>query len=385
MCAVRVPLSHDNLHRPIRVVINGLHAKSGGGVTYLRNIIAELVQDPRLDVHVYLHEDQVTAFSPYIEGARIHLFDFRTGFLRLLLWEQTVLPVLAWLAGAEITFSPANFGPLLAPGSVIMLRNSLAVVGREKRFSRRIYWAGLALMTGLSLLFSRRAIAVSDYARRALSFRVGAGRVAVVHHGVSSLFQPADPPGEGGYLLAVSDLYVQKNLHSLIDAMAVMVLSRPHLRLLIAGREIDRDYAAELYAQVKRLGLSDCIEFLGHVTAERLAELYRHADLFVFPSTVETFGNPLVEAMASGAAIASSNTAAMPEVLGDAGAYFKPCDVEDMAAVILSLLGDDQRRQALRVRALERAATFSWAATGAKTADVLVAAAVGHRRCGKAY
>jgi glycosyltransferase involved in cell wall biosynthesis len=94
--------------------------------------------------------------------------------------------------------------------------------------------------------------------------------------------------------------------------------------------------------------------------------------VFVFPSSVETFGNPLVEAMACGAAIACSNTAAMPEVLGDAGQYFDPYDSGQIAASILQLMTDDTLRQEMRQRARKRSAHYSWKLTEQKTVSVLM-------------
>ena len=78
-----------------------------------------------------------------------------------------------------------------------------------------------------------------------------------------------------------------------------------------------------------------------------IVELYQTRTLFAFPSTVETFGNPLVEAMSCGAPIVSSNTAAMPEILGDAARFFDPLDVEGMAGAISDLMGNARERQVL--------------------------------------
>ena len=159
----------------IRVLVNGIHAKSGGGVTYLRNIMPLLAEDDDLELHLFLHRDQFALFGVIDERIRVHLLDFSNGFFTNLIWEQLVLPLLAKSMSVDVTVSPANYGPLMAPRQIIMLRNSLAVVGRETRIIKRLYWFGLALMTGLSLLTCRRAIAVSDYARSALTF--GMGRV----------------------------------------------------------------------------------------------------------------------------------------------------------------------------------------------------------------
>ncbi|KIL97828.1 glycosyl transferase group 1 family protein [Paramagnetospirillum magnetotacticum MS-1] len=363
----------------IRVIINALHAKSGGGVTYLRNILAPLVKAEDLEFHLFLHVDQYELFGEPPEGIRLHLLDFRATFLRLLAWEQIALPVLAHEMGADVTFSPANYGPLLAPNPVIVLRNSLAVVQRERRMAKRLYWVGLALATMVSLLGCRRAVAVSDYARKALGFGLPGwfGRkIEVIHHGVDVRFTP-DPSVRRvpGKLLAVSDVYVQKNLHTLIAALPAIRAVYPEVRLVVAGRLVDAEYHGELMEVIRRHGLEDAVEFLGGVSPSRLVELYRCCSLFVFPSTVETFGNPLVEAMACGAPVLCSNIAAMPEVAGDGVQYFAPLDVDAMAQRVITLLGDEAARDDLGRRGLARAGNFSWDITAKRTADLLREAA----------
>ncbi len=117
--------------------------------------------------------------------------------------------------------------------------------------------------------------------------------------------------------------------------------------------------------------LQDNIEFLGELDHVALTELYRKCAVFVFPSTVETFGNPLVEAMACGAPIASSNTAAMPEILQDAATFFNPLDASNMAEVVETVMSDRQLRDRLSTNALKRAEDFSWVKTAQQTADVI--------------
>lgn len=364
----------------IRVVINGLHAKSGGGITYLRNILPHLAEDPRLELHLFLHADQCGLFVPVDERVRLHVLDFQPRLWRLLLWEQVSLPVVARTMGADVTFSPANFGPLVGPGRTILLRNASAVGRTEQRVARRLYWLGLGLATAVSLLTARRAIAVSDYARRTLGFglrRQVARKVSVVHHGVDERFSP-EPDGireEPPFLLAVSDIYIQKNLHTLIRALPRIRAAAPGVTLRIAGRAIDRGYFRELQLIVEREHLGDAVVFLGNQPLERLLALYRGCAVFVFPSTVETFGNPLAEAMSCGAAIACSNTAAMPEIVGNAALLFDPRSADEMADRILDILTDPVRAEALRRQARERGRRYSWAETARRTADVLVESA----------
>ncbi len=364
----------------VRVVINAIHAKSGGGVTHLRNLLPHLAEDGRLETHVFLHVNQYSQFEPVDDRVRIHLFDFTEGFLRTLIWEQIVVPVKARSMRADVTFSLANYGPLFAPKPVIMLRNALSVVGRERRFWKRVYWVGLAMMTLISLLSSRHAIAVSEYSRRELTFglkRTARRKVSVVHHGVDEVFSPPDGGERKPYLLAVGDIYVQKNLHNLIQALAIARRRCPDLCLKVAGRRIDEGYFSEVVAAVHKSGLDDAVEFLGPLSKESLRRYYRECGLFVFPSTTETFGHPLVEAMASAAPIASSNRTAMPEILGEAGEYFDPLNPSEMADTIVRIILDPELADTLGERGRRQAERFSWRRSARQTADVLVSVATG--------
>jgi glycosyltransferase involved in cell wall biosynthesis len=366
--------------RRVRVLVNGLHAKSGGGITYLRNILPRLADDSDLDIHLFLHEDQADLLAPIDDRVRVHLMSFKGGTLRLLLWEQLCLPILARMMSVDVTYSPANYGPLAAPRPVILLRNSLAVVGRETRFFKRLYWATLALMTLASLLAARRAIAVSSYARDALTLGLDGlmrHRVTIIPHGVAEQFRPADSTlAPESYLLAVSDIYIQKNLHSLIGVMKRLRSRFPGLSLKIAGSPIDPGYFQELKSLIDREGLSDSVEFLGRTEPAALVGLYQRCLVFVFPSTVETFGNPLTEAMACGAPIAASRTSAMPEIVGDAAQYFDPLDLHGIEIAIAGIIEDPELRQAMTKRGLMRAKKFSWHITARETAALLKQAAL---------
>jgi glycosyltransferase involved in cell wall biosynthesis len=297
------------------------------------------------------------------------------------------VPVLARRIGAHVVFSPANYGPLTAPRTVILLRNALNVAFVERRPAKLAYWAMVFLGTAISLVTCRRAIAVSRYAMRSASaglLRLVGGRISIIPHGVNTMFSArgADEPRED-FLLAVSDIYVQKNMHNLLLAVARVKASHPDVLLRIAGRPIDQAYFESLQQAVIREGLERNVAFLGHVAPKDLVALYRRCALFVFPSSVETFGNPLVEAMACGAPIACADAAAMPEVVGDAAILFDPADPGDMADKIARVIDDRALADALGKRGLDRARLYSWDRTARLTADVLIDAA-GRSTAGRA-
>lgn len=362
-------------NRPLRIVVNGAHAKSGGGVTYLRRILPELVKQPGLELHLFLHSDQLELFYPICDGVQVTTFDHDPGFWPALRWEQFSLPVIAWAMGADAVFSPANYGPVLARNHVVMLRNAISVIRLTTRLRPMGYWLLLSAATFISLVMSRRAIAVSEYAARILTFGlrgVFRRKLNVVYHGTSTPARlRAGNTEPGNNLLAVSDIYVQKNYHSLIEAFAEVHRKRPELKLTIVGREIDSVYTSSIRKMVEDLDLTGAVNFLGYVEPAQLNDMYVSCHVFVFPSTVETFGNPLLEAMSVGAPIACSNSAAMPEVIGDAGLTFDPRDTRDIVHKIEMLLADPDLRTQLGERASRRAKEFSLSHTAESTASVL--------------
>jgi glycosyltransferase involved in cell wall biosynthesis len=363
-----------------RILINAVHARAGGGITYLRNLLPLLAAEADLDIHLIPHPSQADAFAALSPELTIHRVAMPTGWLPLLLWEQTILPFLAWRIGYDLVLSPANFGPLLLPAQVIVVQNAVTVATQERRFSKRLYWASLRAMTALSMLVVRRTIAVSQYVAETTPAGSRHAAPLVVHHGVAAIFSPAPSSNaREDFLLVVGDVYVQKNLHTLIEALALVHRQHPAIGLRIAGTEIDADYAAALHRLVRERGLGDAIIFLGRRDSGEIVELYRRCIAFVFPSTVESFGMPLVEAMACGTPVIASNTTAMPEIAGGAALLCDPAEPRDIAAAILRVLGDPALRQSLSERALMRAKAFSWTDCASRTAAVLRDAAMDRR------
>lgn len=365
-----------NMSAPLRVVINATHSKSGGGVTYLRNILPELAAMPDLELHLFLHKDQFGLFYPISENVNVILTDFRAGFFRTLIWEQLAVPLYAWGMGADVVYSPANYGPIFARNHVISLSNAVSVIQFTRQMRPIFYWMGLTLATFVSLFTAKKAIAVSAYMKSLLAFGGLGKKTTVIPHSVRAV-EPKRMHGvrPGNHILAVSDIYIQKNYHTLLRAYATLTRKHPELKLIIAGREIDALYAQRLRELVRELSLEEKVVFVGHVETEELLELYRSCRVFVFPSLIESFGMPLLEAMAIGAPIACSNTAAMPEVLGDTGVYFDPKDEKEIVQKIEELLADEKLCAALGEKASHRAHLFSWTDVARQTHSVLWEAA----------
>jgi glycosyltransferase involved in cell wall biosynthesis len=360
-----------------RILVNAVHARAGGGLTYLRHLLPLLAGEPDLEIALIPHPSQAEAFAVLLPEIPIHRPAMPAGWAALLLWEQFRLPSLARHIGYDVLFSPANFGPLAIRRQVIVLHNAPGVGAQERRLGKRLYWLALRVMTALSLAITREAIAVSQYVADATRSRFLPQHPAtIIHHGVDAAFSPGAPFNPSArLLLAVGDMYIQKNLLSLIEALALVRQSHPETMLAIAGAPVDEEYATSVRRRIADLGLHAAVTFFGHCDGRRLVGLYRDCSVFVFPSLEESFGMPLVEAMACGAPVVASDRAAMPEVTGGAALL---CDARDpvaLADAIRRVIDDAALRKRLREQSLARAAAFSWPDCARRTAAVLRRAA----------
>lgn len=226
---------------------------------------------------------------------------------------------------------------------------------------------------------ANRSLSVLTYSRHQKdliteNFNVDPGKVEVIYLAVDEQFRPSAPAEvaafrkrkklEGPFMMYTGQWREHKNLVRLFKAFA-RIKHETAATLVLVGKE-DRAFPI-IPRTVKELGLEDRVVFTGFVEDDDLPLYYAAADLFVFPSLSEGFGLPPLEAMACGTTVASSSAPPMPEILGDAAVYFDPNDTEDMARVLVSLLGDAQKREAYREQGFAQTKRYSWEQTATQT------------------
>jgi glycosyltransferase involved in cell wall biosynthesis len=267
------------------------------------------------------------------------------------------VPGVPWRCPLPLVVTLHDFIPLHVPA----LFNDKAInrwwYGQQMRLARR----------------ARRLICVSHATRQdALRFmRADPERCTVVYEGVDrQVFypetppQPADPP----YVLFVGGDFANKNRPAALAAFALLTQSTnlPH-HLVLVGRDATSE--EELLRRYPGLDLSR-VRRLEQVSQAELARLYRQAALFLFPSTCEGFGLPVLEAMASGAPVVTSTASSLPEVAGQAALLVDPHDPHALAAAMIRVLTDPALHGRLRAAGLARAAQFTWQAAAQQTLAV---------------
>jgi glycosyltransferase involved in cell wall biosynthesis len=218
---------------------------------------------------------------------------------------------------------------------------------RAERAYRRVVYARSARE-------SRIVITISEHAAQGIVEHLGVAeeKVRAIHLGLDhGLFRPGEEEREP-FLLYPARGWPHKNHARLFDAFRELRRRHPELELVLTSYDGS---------------VPDGARSLGHVSREELASLYRRAAALVFPSLYEGFGQPPLEAMASGCPVACSNAASLPEVVGDAARLFDPGSTADVVEAVEEVLADPS---GWRRRGLERAAAFSWEETARRHEEV---------------
>lgn len=295
-------------------------------------------------------------------------------FLRVA-WEQFGIPrYLKRIASKAVYHSPAYILPLhCPPASIVTVHDLIALQQPELcQNSTRKYFH--RLLPG-SVRKSDTIVAISHKVKQDLldQFGIDSDKVKVIHNGVKpAFFQPQPPESAQGlrqkyglperFILFVGVLEPKKNLPRLLRSFCYLK-ERGRLRhkLVIAGQK-GWKYDA-IFKAIEKHKLGSHVHLTGFFPEADLPGLYALADLFVFPSLYEGFGMPVLEAMAAGTPVVCSNRGALPEVSGGAAVMVDPCDESALAAAIEQTLSDEDLRENLGAKGLERARQFSWART----------------------
>jgi glycosyltransferase involved in cell wall biosynthesis len=269
------------------------------------------------------------------------------------LWYPAGLPRAARRARLDVLHCPTFRGPLRSRTPVVMTVLDVAALRRPELFNRwnRTY---SRLLAPRAVRAARRLIAISEFTKSELVELLGVEpeRVRVIGVPAGEGFRPGGAATEGDYVLAVGTLEPRKNLRRLVDAAA-----RAGVELRVAGASgwgaVSTDSAG--------------VRWLGEVSDERLAALYRGARCLAYPSVYEGFGVPILEAMACGTPVVTSAGGATEEVAGGAAVLVDPLDPASIAA---GLEEADRRRSELREAGLRRAREYSWDAVAEATVEV---------------
>ena len=322
------------------------------------------------------------------ERIKINLKRKRNNIIRFcnaimhLFWEQLAIPVFLRKNGINLFHSPAFVCPLIKICPTIITIHDMAYLLYPGKFVNA-YRRYLKFWVPLCVKVADKVITDSFCSKRDIIrlLKIPEEKIEVVYLGKDSSFKQITDKAlidefcikhgiKKKFILHVGTLEPRKNITGLIKAYSIFKKENNEcdFNLVIAG-EKGWMYSS-IFALVEKLKLENSVTFIGYIEDGELPILYNAAKVFVYPSLYEGFGLPVLEAMACGIPVITSNTSSLPEIVGDAGIMVDPRDSAALAAAIQKVILDNDLREEMIRKGLKKAENFSWEKTAKETTQI---------------
>lgn len=313
---------------------------------YIRNLIAEVsVLDQTNQYVVFLTKKSFASFSvPNARWKKV-LADVHWHTVS----EQIVMPRLYEAEGLDLIHIPYHNPPIFYRGRMILTIHDLTILhfatGKATTLPLPVYWLkrlGYWIELWVGLRKAKGIIAVSKSTRQEVvdHFGIPEHKITVTYEGVDTRIQSlrtkTKPLIRQRYILYVGNAYPHKNVETLITAYRKIVGNTGQTKLVLVGG--DDFFYRRLKETVKSIGLENDVLFFGLANDADLVNLYSHAEVFVFPSLMEGFGLPALEALSLGCPVLVSDIPVFHEILGENAVYFDPKDPSDLSDKLTSIL-----------------------------------------------
>lgn len=360
----------------IGVKISPLTVLRAGIPNYIFNLLGALAVED-LENEYFLYTCRPLPMDPGLpERFRVVRVRFPSPHLQL--WYQAGLPLRMKRDRLDLFHDPVYPLPFLLPVPGVITVHDISNYTDPGVHSFRSAMA--AKLYPRHLRKARRIITDSFFTASELArlFPWTSGKTDVIHLGVSDVFRPVEDPAvleavsikyglPSPFLLFLGTLEPRKNLDRLLEAYASSCERIPH-SLVIAGG-LGWKYE-KLLQRISSHSAAERIHLTGFVEEADLPAILSMAEFMIYPSLLEGFGLPILEAMACGTPVVTSNVSSMPEIAGDAACFVDPLSVASIAGGIEAMASDEALRRKLSAKGLERASLFSWRRTARKTLEV---------------
>jgi len=272
--------------------------------------------------------------------------------------------------------------PWFCPVPVVVTVHDVSFIEHPEYFPAGRAWQ-LRLAAGHTLRRAAKILTISEFSRRSISraFGIDPASVAVTPLAAQEHFRPMNRAQarerarerfgiDRPFLLNVGDVQPRKNQLGLIRAFHDLIREDPQLPHLLVLTGQETWFSPRVREEIRRSGLAERIRMTGFVAEQDLVVLYNAAEMLVFPSFYEGFGLPVIEAMACGRAVVCSNAASLPEVADAAAVLVDPGSAGELVRAMRDVLRDEELRNRLERRGLQRSRLLSWRETARKTLDV---------------
>jgi glycosyltransferase involved in cell wall biosynthesis len=350
---------------PLSINLSFLLTKPTGTTTYTLNLLPHLQKlDPTL-----LTSQSFPDYKCYPTPPNLTSEQGLKGHLNRLVWTQFQLPKIYQNLKSQLLFSPIPEAPLYTNCRFIVTAFDMIPLRFPKRFSPLTTYH--KYYTHEVFKQAEHIICISESTANDIIqfYQIPSHKITpILLAGDNSHFQFLNLPTRN-YFLYVGRQDPYKNLQRLITAFSALP-HRNDYELWLAG-PYDQRYSPLLEIQTQELGISHLVKFLNYVSYDELPIIINQAIALVFPSLWEGFGLPVLEAMACGTPVITSNISSLPEVAGDAAILINPYNPGEITAAMTTIINDSETRKQLSEKGLKRANQFSWEKTGLATVEVL--------------
>jgi len=366
----------------MRIAINAISVKEGGGIVALEKLLTQFVRlKPEYEYH--LIANQAFPHLSCMEHESVRRYEFlwaERNLPMISLWYLTVLP--AWLRRKriDVLFSQTCFLPLTGRNRTALLVQDARYFCEAATWNDNLAWIE-RLKFKLRRLWVRRSVALADEVTvqtEALADLIGEripsaiGRIKVIPHGLGYLDGPrpkrlAAIRSCGNFEMVYVALYRDyKNFTTLFRALKLLrdrgIPARLHLTL-----DPEKPEVKVLGEQIMNLGVTDWVINHGQLDRPAVSQLYENSHVFIFPSICESFGFPQVEAMGFGLPIIAADTAVNREVCGAAAVYFPPDSAKSLATTVERFYTHPEELTLASHLSVQRAASYDWRKAAGET------------------
>ncbi len=291
------------------------------------------------------------------------------GHFKRLVWTQFQLPQIYDQLKSNLLFSPIPEAPIFTDCRQVIVVHDLTPLRFPKRFSPLTAYCRYYLPQILAQAQHIICDSTSTATDIVNFFDIPSEKITPILLACDTDHFHFLDLETSNYFLYIGRHDRYKNLARLIDAFANLANCHDY-ELWLIGTNDDR-YTPALILQAQKLGIENQVKFLNYVPYDRLPIIINQAIALVFPSLWEGFGLPVLEAMACGTPVITSNLSSLPEVAGDAAILINPYHVEEITDAMQMVANDSGLRSQLSQRGLARSHQFSWERTGIATMEIL--------------
>jgi len=356
----------------IAVDARNLVAESSGVARYLSNLLRFFhTISNKHEFFIYSHkpiDEIITNRNYYYQVLKGHP----------IIWKQFLLPIIQLKRQYDLLFVPTYSTPYFFPGKVVVTIHDL-IFCRHPEWTDKKQALRFATIVRHSAKKADHIIAVSEATKKDILdlTDVPEDKVTVIYEGVDEIFRQLDQHGldrirekhqlRHPFILHVGAIHPRRNISRLIEAFAFLRREKNcQHELRLVGSISDKE-ASELQYKTQKLGIEDVVHCHGILSDQDLVGFYNLADVFIYPSLYEGFGLPVLESMACGTPVITSNRSSLPELAGDAAILVDPESVDEIAYAIHELISNRDLRKQLVECGTIRVQKFSWLKTTKQT------------------